>query len=108
MLLLAARDRHIAARGRERQRDAATNAGAASRHEGGFTFQEIGLERIDGSLSDGLCLFDFTRLERAVRKWQPIGQFARLQHPGHAIDRLERPDFFAAVRRLQLFEACAP
>jgi len=48
MLQRAARDRHIAAGGRERQRNAATNAGAASRHEGGFAFQEVGLERIDG------------------------------------------------------------
>jgi len=47
MLQLAACDRNIAARGSERQRDAATNAGAASRHKGGFTFQEIGLEGID-------------------------------------------------------------
>jgi hypothetical protein len=59
----------MAARGSERQRDAATNAGAAPRHKGGFTFQEIGLEGIDCRLSDGLDLLDFTRLDRAVREW---------------------------------------
>jgi hypothetical protein len=47
MLQLAACDRDIAARRGERQRDAPTNAGAAARDEGGFAFQEIGLEGID-------------------------------------------------------------
>src|SRR5437667_11931248 len=45
--------------------------------------------------------FDFGLL---FVEWQAVGELGRLQHSRHAVDRLERLDLVAAVRRLKLLE----